>query len=596
MVTSAKLASAQLGSNPCSRCLRKKRDSQSASHISPPEPILHVTGAPHVPVDAVRQSNRKAVIINHVLYPPDSLNNSGTSSTVAISGKSNFEVGGRKLRKKSLLHFEETLKPGKGVSLTLPLDYLNVEAASREATLLRMSILSGSRSPARHVQSGETSTTVQEQRPFARSAKICSALSFHSVVVPEEITTTPGPGVSMVDTEHISTTVVQADSTFQERRARPKKSVRFAENLKSSGEKRERLDTRHVSTTVGQAGPSPRVRVEETQNLRMRFAKNLENRGEECESLERERNDALEKCEALERILDRVYGKCDSLEQELESSTRGWAYLENEVVDLRKQIRNLETEAAAEHVDLDDEIGRGWSRETEIRQLRKEIQRLQAELADESHNRSRTDVDQGFGRSVVTTITQSLQAARHLQFSPKGSPAGSVLANDLLQKEDLGRPLYDIIDVFGAHFGFQNKVETSNQRFHDPHIASKPAAESLIDYSSSDMPPIRVFLQAEQNNPETVSQLPSQQLPELDPDTSSENNDTENDQPHTDILLRFGSPRIQTAPAIHRVRISTKDTDQRDDETCLMPSLNTWEWSSIPDLQLWHPNCGDQRQ
>ena len=589
MVTSVKLASAQLGSNPYSRRLRKeKRDNLSSSYICPPEPIPSVTGAPQVPVDVVRRSNRKAVIINHVLYPPDSLGNSGTSSTVAISGKSNLEVGGRKLRKKSFLHLsEETLKPGKGVPLTLPLDYLNVEAASREATLLRMSILSASRSLARHVQSGETSTTVQEQGPFARSAKICSALSFHSVMIPEGITATPGPHVSTVDTENISTTDVQADSTLQKKRTRPKKSVRFAENLKSSDEKRERLDSRHVSTTVGQAGPSPRARVERAQSVRVRFTKNLESRGEKYESLERERSDALEKCEALERILDRVYGKCDSLEQELESTTRRRAYLENEVIDLQKRIRNLETEAAADYVNFDDEIGRGQS--AEIRQLREEIQRLQAELADESHERSQTEVDQSLGRSPVTAITQSLQATRHLLFLPKGSSAGSVLAGDI------GRPLYNIMDGFGAHFGFKNKVETSNQRFHDPHIASGLAAESLIDYSSSDVQLTSIFPQAEQNNPETVSQLPSQQLPDLDPDTSSENNDVESGQLHTDILFRFGSSRIQKVPALHRVRISIEETDQRDDETCLMPSLNTWEWSSIPDLQLWHPNHGDRR-
>ena len=388
----------------------------------------------------------------------------------------------------------------------------------------------------------------------------------------------------------------------------------------------------------------------------MRFAENLESTGEKCERLELERDDALEKCEALERILERVYGKCDnlrrelesvcrrcdSLKQKLESTTGRRVYLEKEVVDLRKRIRNLETEAAVQHVNPDDEIGRGRMCEAEIRQLREEIQQLQAELAEQSHDRSQTEVDQR--GSAFTATTQSLQAVHHLQFSPEGSPADSVLADELPQKEVVGHTLYDIMDIFGdMHFGFQHMVETYHQRFHDPQNESRSAAEGLIGCSSSNVPAISVSPQAELNNPESVlarhqsmlqddvyadklsamasnktlkqqtnsigtgpvtdqlaeflptsslptSQLPSQQLPELDPDTSSEDNDTESDQPNTNILFRSGSPRIQAAPTIHRVRPSTGETDQKDVESCLMPNLNTWEWSSVPGLQLWNPS------
>jgi hypothetical protein len=642
MVTSANLASAQPDSNRHPRCLRRKSAFSGllASNIGPPDPVPSVTGAVNATTDTMRWSNRKAVIINNVLCPPGLINNMEMSSTVASTGKSNFKVGGRKLRKKSLLHLpKEALKPGRGIPLPLPSDHLNVGEASREATLLRMSTLSASRLPAGHMQSGKASTTVQG--PAARSADICDALSSHPVVVPEAVTTTTGPDISTVDPGNISTAVEQADPPQRERRARPQKRVRFEPNLESVGEKRERLD-------IGQVDPPPRAKVGCTQNRRIRFEENLESTGENRERLNWERDNALEKCEALERILDSIYWDRDSLKRELESITETRESLENKVVDLRKRIRDLETEAAAQHVKLDDEIGRGRLREAENRQLRDENQRLHAD--------------------------------RHLQLCPEASSAEGVLAHNLLQKEDPGHTLYDITDVFGAtHFRFQNQVETSRPRFHDPQITSRPAAASLIHCSSSNVPPSSVLPQAEPNNPEIVfarhqsmlqddvnvdelgamasnetlqqqtnsigiglvtdqlpeflptsilsslprdndamfcelsisnrptekgaglgspcliSQVPPQRLPELDSDTGSEDEDIESDQSNTDTLFRFGSLKMQAVPAIHRLRISTEETDQRDDETCLMPRLDTWEWSSIPDLQLWHPNHRTER-
>jgi hypothetical protein len=61
-----------------------------------------------------------------------------------------------------------------------------------------------------------------------------------------------------------------------------------------------------------------------------------------------------------------------------------------------------------------------------------------------------TEVDQSFWEREITVITQSLQAERHLPFSPKESPAGNELGDGVLQKEELGCALYDIMDVFMA--------------------------------------------------------------------------------------------------------------------------------------------------
>jgi hypothetical protein len=596
------------------------------------------------------------VIINSVLYPPGSLSNLETSSTVASTGKFKFKVGERKLRKKRLPHLsKEMLQPNRGIPFPLPSDYLNGEEASRDATLRRMSTLSAARSPARHWQSGENYTTIQKQGPLARSAA-CDALSSHPLVVLEAVKGMPGSDVSTVDPGNISTAVEQGDPPQRKALAGQQKSVRFEENLQSRAEKCERLDTRYFPTAAGQSGPSPRGGVERTQRRGARFAENLESQGEKHERLERERDDTLEKCEALERILNRVYqdrnrlmrelqsvyGRCHSLEQEFGGATGRRAYLENEAVDLRKRFWNLETEAAAQQIKLNNDIDRGRLREAEIREQREGTHLLQAELTEQSHDRSRTGVDQWSGGGTFTATTQTLQADPHLQLSPKGSPADSVLADDLLLKEDPGRPLYDITDVFGdKRFGFQHKFEASRQRFPNSQIARRPAAKSLINCSSSNVQRTGVFPQAELKNAETVlarqqpmlqdnidelgaiassqtlqeqtnsigvdqvtdmlseflptssqptSQLPSQQLPELDPDTSSEDNDTESDRPNTNIVFRSSGPRIQTLPAVHRVRILSEETNQMDDETSLVPYLNTWEWSSVPDLQLCDPN------
>jgi hypothetical protein len=116
-----------------------------------------------VPINTIWQANRKGVIINHVLYPLDSLNKPGTSSIIAILSKSSFEAGGREPGKKPPLHVsEEMLKPVEGISPLLPSDYLIIEETSKEATLLRMSTLLVPKLPGMHIQSGEISTTAQK--------------------------------------------------------------------------------------------------------------------------------------------------------------------------------------------------------------------------------------------------------------------------------------------------------------------------------------------------------------------------------------------------------------------------------------------------
>ncbi len=83
--------------------------------------------------------------------------------------------------------------------------------------------------------------------------------------------------------------------------------------------------------------------------------------------------------------------------------------------------------------------------------------------------------------------------------------------------------------------------------------------------------------------------LPLLHLHELDPDISSEDEYVEINQSSSGERFHFGSPSIQARPILHRVSASTEQIEQKGHEACLIPMLNTWEWSSVPDLQLWHP-------
>jgi hypothetical protein len=56
----------------------------------------------------------------------------------------------------------------------------------------------------------------------------------------------------------------------------------------------------------------------------------------------------------------------------------------------------------------------------------------------------------------------------------------------------------------------------------------------------------------------------AEEVPELDSDTSSQSDGTERYQSDTNILFRFGSPRIQAVPAVHRLRFSTQITEPKD--------------------------------
>jgi hypothetical protein len=101
MASFANLALAQSSGKSYTRHLRRKQafSKLSAFNVSPLHPIQSMTGALGASINTMRQSNREAVIIHNVLYPSGSLTDSGTSGTGAVSYKSHFEVGGRKLRR-----------------------------------------------------------------------------------------------------------------------------------------------------------------------------------------------------------------------------------------------------------------------------------------------------------------------------------------------------------------------------------------------------------------------------------------------------------------------------------------------------------------
>ncbi len=337
MAKSANFASAQCGTNPYTKHLEGKHahSNHSTFNIPPPDLMQPVAGALDRPMNAIRLSNRKAVIIKNVLYPPDSFSDYGTSGIGAISGRSNFKVGGRKLRKKSLLHLStEVVEPGRGIPLPLSPNYLNVERASREATLLRMSTLLTSRSTATQMQNGEAGQNVQKQWHAARSAHICAALSSHPSMVREAVSTAQGPELITVDTGNISPAIVKADLLRQKTRTLAQKRMKFKPVLESTEEKCECPDSRHVSAAFVRADATRGEINGPRQSRGVGYAECDESATQKFDRLERERDSYIGKCETLERVLDAVYRNRDALKQELESITRRRKSLENEIVDL----------------------------------------------------------------------------------------------------------------------------------------------------------------------------------------------------------------------------------------------------------------------
>jgi hypothetical protein len=249
MASFANLALAQSSGKSYTRHLRRKKafSKLSAFNISPLDPVQSMTGALGASINTMRQSNREAVIIHNVLYPSGSPMDSGTSGTGFISYKSHFEVGGRKLRKKSLLHFPaEMLKLGRVTPLLLPSDYLDAEEASREATLLRISALSTSRLTSRQMQNGEAGTNTRKQAYAAPAARICAALSSHLVTVRDPVSSAPGPHVITADTRRISAAFGRVYHPRRNGHACTQKRIKFKPVLESMEETCEHLDPGHV--------------------------------------------------------------------------------------------------------------------------------------------------------------------------------------------------------------------------------------------------------------------------------------------------------------------------------------------------------------
>lgn len=428
MVSLANPASAQPSSRSYTRFLRRKHSfpKLSAFDVGPSDSTKYVTRALDAPVNRVRQSNRKAVIIHSVFYPTDSFGDYETCVTDVASREYSFKAGGRKLQKKRFLHLSaKTLKSSRVNALPLPPDYLDTEEASREATLLRISALSSSRSTAKQTHHGQASTVVEKQGNGARSARICPALSSHPVVIQETVSTATGHNIITVDTRKISRAVQQVNHSPRSTRSHAQKYVKFKPVLESTEEKCECLDNGHVSAAAaGQVSASLNKRVGLTQNSPVGVAESSESAEEKCDRLEKERNSYITKCESLERIISRVYGDRDGLKRELERTKRWLKSLKNKMDRHRSRIQILETEIDVERMKLDDGICRGRLRSAENHQLRHENQWLRIEVAESPHELSQTTAEWQYNPRSVCLMNQS--PCSDGQFTPDGSPFGTI--------------------------------------------------------------------------------------------------------------------------------------------------------------------------
>lgn len=62
-------------------------------------------------------------------------------------------------------------------------------------------------------------------------------------------------------------------------------------------------------------------------------------------------------------------------------------------------------------------------------------------------------------------------------------------------------------------------------------------------------------------------------------------------------VFRFGSRRVTATPSTYRIRISLADlkADDMPEGEGILARLNSWEWSSVPSLDLWDPLSGNKK-
>lgn len=483
-----------------------------------------------------------------------------------------------------------------------------------------------------HMQVGKCGEKIQGLSSHARSANICPALSSHIVQIPDiVVNTSPAVERSGPCLGEANAWRVEYEREHKRRIAFEQKCEKanrrcadFEKGLKNAAGKYRDLETKYETVS------------EKFKNLKWKF----ESVCGKCQTLEQNLVVTAARFEYLENLVGDLQERIQDLQSEnslqhtkLNHEIARGLFLENEIHHIRRDNQRLRAQIAEQSGDGFREEG-SKPKESDVASMVQPLQtdrHLQFVLKQPPANSDGVDhlpreVD--FGRIACDHIGEfqdrrlqeeagdSQEVFHDLQirsmattgnlinWGPTKLSSISIIPQAQLGSLDVRlcqqRPQLHI-DVPTQELGatvsngfIREQLKSVGVNSATPQLPEKMPTRSLSGshQKNSDLtfePPNLTLATPEGENPKSIYppySLPTQQPSELCSDATYKNDETENYQSNSATLSGFGSRRIQIVSPIYRLRIPAQETKLRD-EVCSMLHLNTWEWSSVPDLQLW---------